>query len=82
MVTTFFEPPFERFLASIKDGLLRTKIKKQITKIVLKPDVGKPMCYARKGTREVYVPPFRISYLWSQEEQKVIFLDVYHKDEQ
>jgi len=40
------------------------------------------MQYSRKGTREVYVPPFRLSYAYIQEENKVILLDLYHKDEQ
>ena len=38
------------------------------------------MRYSRKGTREVYVPPFRLSYYYA--DDKIIFLDLYHKDEQ
>ena len=60
----------------------KTKIKKQIRKIVENPKVGKLMRYARKGTREVYVSPFRLSYAYFPEEEKIIFLDLYHKDEQ
>jgi len=51
-------------------------------KIIQNPDVGKPMRYARKGTREVYIKPFRLSYAYISEEDKIIFLDLYHKDEQ
>jgi hypothetical protein len=40
------------------------------------------MRYARKGTRELHVPPFRLSYAYIQQENKIIFLDLYHKDEQ
>jgi len=49
-------------------------------KIRAVPEIGKPMRNARKGTREVYLPPFRISYSYA--EDVLTFLDVYHKDEQ
>ncbi len=82
MVTTFFEPAFEKFFASVKDELIKIRIKKQIARIVLMPNIGKPMRYGRKGTREVYLLSFRLSYLWNEEEQRIVFLDSYHKDEQ
>ena len=40
------------------------------------------MRYARKGTRELYISPFRLSYLYLKEEDKIIILDLYHKDGQ
>nr|AAU82856.1 hypothetical protein GZ1D1_43 [uncultured archaeon GZfos1D1] len=40
------------------------------------------MKYARKGTRELYVGSFRLSYAYLKDEDKIIFLDLYHKDEQ
>jgi len=46
------------------------------------PKIRKPVRYARKGTREVYIPPFRLSYSYNKEENPVIFLEIYHKDEQ
>ncbi|MBU1252515.1 MAG: type II toxin-antitoxin system RelE/ParE family toxin [Nanoarchaeota archaeon] len=60
----------------------KIQIKKQILKIIEKPEVGKPMRYERKGTREVYVGHFRLSYAYSAEEELIIMLDLYHKDEQ
>ena len=54
----------------------------RMSKILENPDVGKPMRYSRKGTREVYVSSFRLSYIYYQQENSVIFLDIYHKDEQ
>jgi mRNA-degrading endonuclease RelE of RelBE toxin-antitoxin system len=73
---------FVRIIKKIKDNLLKEKVTKQIEKIVNDPEVGKPMRFGRKGTREVYVPPFRLSYAYIKEENKIIFLDLYHKDEQ
>ena len=72
-----FEKLFQKLDGSIKD-----KVKKQIIKIIENPEVGKPMRYTRKGTREVYIKPYRLSYLYLQEENKIIFLDLYHKDQQ
>ncbi len=40
------------------------------------------MIYDRKGTREIYIKPFRLSYAYIKHENKVIFLDLYHKKEQ
>ena len=73
---------FERLAKKIKDNLLKEKVTKQIEKIVNNPEVGKPMRFARKGTREVYVSPFRLSYIYVKEENKIILLDLYHKDKQ
>lgn len=38
--------------------------------------------YSRKGTREVYISPYRLAYAYFQTENKIVFLDIYHKDEQ
>jgi len=57
-------------------------VKKQIKKIIKQPEIGKPMRYTRKNTREVYVSTFSLSYLYLKKEDKLIFLELYHKDEQ
>ncbi len=46
------------------------------------PEIGKPMRFGRKGTREIYLNPFRMSYCFIKESDIVIFLDLYHGDEQ
>ncbi len=73
---------FTRIIGKIKDNSLKIKIKKQINKIIENPEIGKPMKYNRKGTRELYVKPFRLSYAYLKGENKIILLDLYHKDEQ
>ncbi len=40
------------------------------------------MIYDRKGTREVYLLPFRLNYVYEKSKDFLIFLDIYHKDEQ
>lgn len=82
MVEVVFEPAFEKKVSKIRDLLLKTRVKKKIAKIVNSPAAGKPMRNMRKGTREVYIPPFRLSYRYIAPEDKIIFADLYHKDKQ
>ena len=60
----------------------KEQIKKQVEKIVKSPEAGKPMRYSRKGTREVYITPYRLAYSYNKEEEKLIFLGIYHKNQQ
>lgn len=82
MVDVEYDYIFEKVYKKIKDEALKLRVKKQIAKIIESPEIGKPMRHDRKGTREVHVPPFRLSYAYLKEECKIIFLDLYHKDEQ
>ncbi len=75
-------PEFLSVVSKIKNKADEERVKKQIKKIVENPEIGKPMRYGRKGTREVYSGSFRLSYAYLKEENKLIFLDLYHKDEQ
>lgn len=75
-------PEFLSVVSKIKNKADEERVKKQIKKIVKNPGIGKPMRYGRKGTREVYLGSFRLSYVYLLEENKIIFLDLYHKDEQ
>jgi len=58
------------------------RIQKLIQKIIENPEIGKPMRFGRKGTREVYASPFRLSYFYDKATDTLFLLDVYHKDEQ
>ena len=82
MVTVSFNPSFEKTINKIKDKRLKLKVKKQISRIINNPEIGKPMRFSRKGTREVYIAPFRLSYAYLKDEDKIIILDLYHKDAQ
>lgn len=73
---------FNRFSFVIKDNNLKERIIKQVEKIKNNPEIGKPMIYDRKGARKLYVTPFRLSYAYIKHEDRVIILDLYHKDEQ
>jgi len=75
-------PEFIKQISKIKDNLVKQKIKKQVSKIIANPEIGKPMRNARKDTREVYIRPYRLSYGYLKKENKIVFLSFYHKDEQ
>lgn len=82
MVTVAYHPHFEKTIRNIRDARLRERVKQQIVKIISDPSVGKPMRYCRKQTREVYIPLFRLSYWFDKRNDTLVFLALYHKDEQ
>lgn len=73
---------FDKALKRIKNKDLKIRIWKQISKIIENPEIGKPMRNVRKGTREVYIKPLRLSYAYIKEDNRIIFLELYHKDQQ
>ncbi len=64
------------------DSQLQRRIFFTLEKISINPYVGKPMRYARKGTREVYLGHFRLSYEYFSQTDEAVITDFYHKDEQ
>ena len=81
MVMNEFDKVFQKRFKKL-DSDWKLKIKKQIVKVIENPEFGKPMRYGRKNTREVYIAPYRLSYAFLKNENKIIFLEIYHKDEQ
>ena len=79
MVIIAFHHSFEKRFSKIKD---KKKLLKLLEKIKDNPSIGKPMRYGRKRTRELYSPPFRLSYTYLEKENKVVILNYYHKDKQ
>ena len=82
MVDIKFDGHFQRIISKIKDQEMQKSIKNKVKKIIENPEIGKPMMNVRKGTREVYVGPFRLSYAYYKEKDLIEFLDFYHKDNQ
>jgi len=82
MVEIRFDKKFTILFSKIKDNLLKEKIMKQIKKISENPEIGKPMKNIRKGTRELHIKPFRLSYSYFRNESIVYVLDLYHKKQQ
>ena len=74
-------PRFMRGIKHMNKSYLE-RVEKLIIKIIQNPEIGKPMRYARKGTRELYLRSFRLSYSYDQNTDTLTFLDIYHKDEQ
>ena len=82
MVEILFDKKFKIIFSKLKDELLKLKIIRQIKKISENPKVGKPMRNVRKGTRELYIKPFRLSYEYIQKQNLIYILDLYHKKKQ
>ncbi len=82
MLNITYELDFLDTIRKIKDKPFKEKVKKQVENIISNPEVGKPMRYTRKGTRELYIKPYRIAYAYIQKENQLIFLKIYHKDKQ
>lgn len=80
MVDVRFTKEFRNSVRKLSKTPICILIKKQIRKIVENPSIGKPMRYQRKGTREVYIKPYRLAYYYV--DDTIIFMDIYHKDEQ
>jgi len=82
MVEIRFDKKFTIIFSKIKDDFFKEKVMKQIKKISENPEVGKPMGNTRKGTRELYLKPFRLSYAYFKNKNIVYILDLYHKKKQ
>ena len=78
MVEVIFDPNFKKDFKKIKDKIVKDKIIKQVYKIRDNPEIGKPMRFERKGTRELYVSPWWFSY--KLEGDTIYILALYHKD--
>ncbi len=81
MVEIRFDKKFKKIFSKL-DKQIKKKVINQIEKISENPSIGKPMRYTRKGTRELYVESFRLSYEYLNEEKIIYILDLYHKDKQ
>ena len=71
-----------KIIQKIRDKSQKENIKKQIKRIIKQPEIGKPMRYVRKGTREIYIGSYRLAYVYIKDKNKLIFLDLYHKNKQ
>ena len=82
MVRVDFDEHFSRAVSKIKDASIIVRVEKLLLKIRDNPEIGKPMRHNRKGTRELYLPPLRLSYAYDRTNNIVVILNLYHKDEQ
>ena len=73
---------YKEIFSKIKESFTKERIIKLIQKLLENPEVGKSMRHERKGTREVYLGSFRLSYSYDKNLGIITLLDFYHKDEQ
>ena len=81
MVEIRFDKKFANIFSKL-DGFMKKKVINHIKKISENPEIGKPMKHDRKGTRELYIKPFRLSYECIKNKNIVYILDPYHKKNQ
>jgi len=68
---------FEEDFKKVKDKSIQDKFEKQINKIRLRPDYGKPLRYDLKGERTIYIKPYRLIY--NLEKNTLILLRFEHR---
>ena len=73
-ITETFSKEFKKL-----DKSIRTKLLKQIDKILENPEIGKPLRYNSKGERTTYVKPYRLIYKF--ENNLVTLLKFEHRNE-
>jgi len=74
-----FSNEFKKEFKRIKDKETRFKIIKQVRKLSLLPESGKPLKYKLKNHRSLRIPPFRIIY--RLEQDKIIISCFDHRKE-
>jgi addiction module RelE/StbE family toxin len=74
-----FSDEFKKDYKKIKDKSIRLSIAKQIKKLEILPECGKPLQYELKGHRTLRVPPFRIIY--KIEKDKIVINCFDHRKE-
>jgi addiction module RelE/StbE family toxin len=82
MIHITYDPKFLKTYRKISNKVLKNKIQKQIRKLLINPKSGKPMRNIRKGTRELHISPYRLSYTFDELKKEIVLLEFYHKDEQ
>lgn len=53
---------FEREAKHLKDRVVMARLNKLVEKIKIDPTIGKPLRFALKGERTVYLRPYRLIY--------------------
>lgn len=74
-------PKFEKKMKRL-DKAYFLRAEDLVKKIINNLKIGKPMMYERRGTRELYLSPFRLSYSYDPKGDHLILLDIYHKKRQ
>ena len=63
-----------------KDRETIKRLQNHIRKIIENPEIGEFLTGQRKGERKIYMPPFRLLYAYSRDEDTLYLLDFDHRD--
>ncbi len=70
---------FERDVRKIRDNSVKVRLRKQIEKIPVDPQLGKPLRYGLKGEWTIRIKPYRLIY--TVQEDRLILLRFEHRKE-
>jgi mRNA-degrading endonuclease RelE of RelBE toxin-antitoxin system len=73
-----YSKDFKKALRKLRYSGLNSRITRQLSEIVERPEIGKPLSHELKGVYSVYLPPFRILYQF--DEQTLTFIDFENRD--
>lgn len=76
MVRIVYSEGFEKAVRKL-DSSVKSKLIKQIEKIIKNPEIGKPLRYSLKHERSIYVRPYRLIY--AIERDAIILLRFLHR---
>jgi addiction module RelE/StbE family toxin len=68
---------FESDVKKIRSKDIKSRIDKEVKRISLHPEVGKPLEYTLKGERTIRIPPYRLIY--KVESNRLILLRFEHR---
>jgi mRNA-degrading endonuclease RelE of RelBE toxin-antitoxin system len=78
MVSIEFTSQFKKSIKHLSE-LDKIKLEKLIKKIILNPDVGKPLKYLR-GERTIRLVPYRLIYSYRRDLDILYLLKLEHRD--
>ena len=63
-----------------KEKEIIKRLQNHIQKIIENPELGDFLKGQKKGERKIYIPPFRLLYAYSKQEDTLYLLDFDHRD--
>lgn len=67
---------FEDAFRKIRDANLKDRIRKQIEKLLERPEAGKPLRWAHRGERRLRIGTYRLLYAYDPHGQVLTLLDL------
>ena len=76
MVRIVYSEGFERAVRKL-DSSVKSRLIKQLEKVISNPETGKPLRYTLKSERSIHIRPYRLIY--AVEKDTIILLRFLHR---